>query len=80
VNHVDDTGRLQTVRRETNPRYHRLIQEFERRTGVPMVLNTSFNLKGEPMVNTPRDALRTFFSSGLDVLVMNDIVVRKSGC
>jgi carbamoyltransferase len=47
---------------------------------VPLVLNTSFNLKGEPMVNTPRDALRTFFSSGLDLLIMNNVLVRKPGC
>ncbi len=77
VVHRDGTTRPQMVRREANPRYYDLIAAFAARTGVPMVLNTSFNLKGEPMVNTPRDALRTFFSSGLDALVMNDILVRK---
>ena len=77
VMHRDGTTRPQMVRREVNPAYYDTIDAFGRRTGVPMVLNTSFNLKGEPMVNTPRDALRTFFSSGLDLLVLNDVVVRK---
>jgi carbamoyltransferase len=78
VNHVDDTGRLQTVRRETNPRYHRLIQEFERRTGVPMVLNTSFD-ENEPIVMTPADALETFRRTRIDLLVLGSLVVRRSG-
>ena len=55
-----------------------MIQAFGQKSGVPMVLNTSFNLKGEPMVNSPRDALRTFFSSGLDALIMNNVLVRKT--
>lgn len=79
VTHRDGTTRPQMVRREANPRYYDVIEAFGRKSGVPMVLNTSFNLKGEPMVNTPRDALRTFFSSSLDVLVLNDVVVRKPG-
>jgi len=66
------------VTRDVNPRYYDTIDAFGRKTGVPVVLNTSFNLKGEPMVNTPRDALRTFFSSGLDALVMNNVLVRKA--
>jgi carbamoyltransferase len=78
VNHVDDTGRLQTVRRETNPRYHRLIQEFERRTGVPMLLNTSFD-ENEPIVMTPADALETFRRTRIDLLVLGSLVVRRSG-
>jgi carbamoyltransferase len=77
VVHRDGTTRPQMVRREVNPRYHDMIEAFAARTGVPMVLNTSFNLKGEPMVNTPRDALRTFFSSGLDALIMDDVLIRK---
>jgi carbamoyltransferase len=77
VTHCDATTRPQMVRREVNPRYYDMIAAFGERTGVPMVLNTSFNLKGEPMVNTPRDALRTFFSSGLDLLIMNNVLVRK---
>jgi carbamoyltransferase len=77
VTHCDGTTRPQMVKREVNPRYYDMIESFAERTGVPMVLNTSFNLKGEPMVNTPRDALRTFFSSGLDLLIMNNVLVRK---
>ncbi len=78
VNHVDDTGRLQTVTRAANPRYHRLIQEFERRTGVPMVLNTSFD-ENEPIVMTPADALATFSRTRIDLLVLGSLVVRRSG-
>lgn len=80
VTHCDGTTRPQMVTREVNPRYYDMIEAFGKRTGVPMVLNTSFNLKGEPMVNTPRDALRTFFGSGLDLLIMDDVLVRKPGC
>ena len=78
VNHVDDTGRLQTVTRTANPRYHRLIQEFERLTGVPMVLNTSFD-ENEPIVMTPADALETFLRTRIDLLVLGSLVVRRSG-
>ena len=78
VNHVDDTGRLQTVTRDANPRYYRLIQEFERRTGVPMVLNTSFD-ENEPIVMTPADALETFRRTRIDLLVLGSLVVRRSG-
>ncbi len=77
VVHRDGTTRPQMVRREINPRYYDTIKAFADKTGVPMILNTSFNLKGEPVVNTPRDALRTFFSSGLDALIMNNILLRK---
>jgi carbamoyltransferase len=77
ITHVDGTGRLQTVRRDTNPRYHRLISTFAEATGVPMVLNTSFNLRGEPIVNTPAEAFNTFTQSGMDVLVLGDYVVEK---
>ena len=77
VTHVDGTGRLHTVSREQNPLYFELIEEFRRLTGVPVVLNTSFNLNGEPIVCSPQDALRTFFSSGLDALVMGNCLVEK---
>jgi len=77
VTHVNGTGRLQTVSKKTNPRYHKLISEFEKLTGVPVVLNTSFNLKGEPIVMTPTDAIRTFMSSGLDALIMGNYVLEK---
>ena len=62
--HVDGTARLQTVDGETAPRYHRLIRGFADATGVPVLLNTSFNLKGEPIVNTPEEAFRTFVNPG----------------
>src|SRR3989441_361269 len=65
--HVDGTARLQTVFRDTNPRYHRLIETFGKATGVPVLLNTSFNLKGEPIVNTPAEAFSTFTRSGMDM-------------
>jgi len=77
VTHVDGTGRLQTVVRETNPRYYDLIQRFGAATGVPVLLNTSFNLRGEPIVNTPQNAFSTFSRSGLDMLVLGNHVVRK---
>jgi len=77
VVHVDGTGRLQTVVRGENGRFYDLIAEFERLTGVPIVLNTSFNLNGEPIVCTPTDAIRTFFSCGLDALVLGDYLLRK---
>lgn len=77
VTHVDGSGRLQTVSRSSNPRYYDLIKEFERLSGIPVVLNTSFNLKGEPIVMTPTDAIRTFMSSGLDALVMGSYVLTK---
>ena len=77
VTHVDGTARLQTVREDTAPRYHRLIERFGKATGVPVLLNTSFNLKGEPIVNTPAEALATFGRSGMDVLVLGDTVVEK---
>ena len=78
VNHVDDTGRLQTVTREANPRFYRLIEEFERRTGVPIVLNTSFN-ENEPIVLSPEDAIETFRKTRIDLLVLGNLVVRRSG-
>ena len=78
ITHVDGTGRLQTVRKEYSPRYYRLIETFGNATGVPVLLNTSFNLKGEPIVNTPREAFETFHRSGMDVLVLGDYVVEKS--
>jgi len=77
VTHVDGSARPQTVERDVNPLYWRLIHEFGERTGVPVVMNTSFNLRGEPIVCTPTDAVRTFFSSGMDALVIGDFVVEK---
>jgi carbamoyltransferase len=78
ITHVDGTGRLQTVNATTNPRYYQLIQQFGEATGVPVVLNTSFNLKGEPIVNTPEEAFSTFSRCGMDVLVLEHCVIEKS--
>ena len=77
VTHVDGSARPQTVERDVNPLYWKLIHEFGQRTGVPVVMNTSFNLRGEPIVCTPTDAIRTFFSSGLDALVIGSFIVEK---
>ncbi|GII92840.1 carbamoyltransferase family protein [Sinosporangium siamense] len=75
--HTDGTSRVQFVHPDTHPLYHRLITEFEALTGVPILLNTSFNVRGEPIVSSPEDALRTFWATGLDVLAVGDFVVRK---
>jgi carbamoyltransferase len=77
VTHVDGSARPQTVEREVNPLYWQLIYEFGQRTGVPVVMNTSFNLRGEPIVSSPTDAIRTFFSSGMDALIIGSFVVEK---
>jgi carbamoyltransferase len=77
VTHEDGSGRLQTMRREWNPLYHRALELFDEATGVPVLLNTSFNLRGEPMVTTPANALNTFSKSGIDSLYIGDYVVRK---
>jgi carbamoyltransferase len=77
VTHVDGTGRLQTVDRAVAPRYYRLIERFGEATGVPVILNTSFNLKGEPIVNTPREAFRTFSISEMDLLVLDHYLIEK---
>jgi carbamoyltransferase len=77
VVHVDGTGRLQTVRREWNERYYELIAEFHRLTGVPLVLNTSFNVMGKPIIHGVEDALAVFYTSGLDALVIHDEVIEK---
>jgi carbamoyltransferase len=77
VTHVDGSARPQTVEKDINPLYWRLIDEFGKRTGVPVVMNTSFNLRGEAIVNTPTDAVRTFYSSGMDALVIGNFLVGK---
>ncbi|MGC1415972.1 MAG: carbamoyltransferase [Candidatus Acidiferrum sp.] len=77
VTHVDGSARPQTVEKEINPLYWRLLDEFGKRTGVPVVMNTSFNLRGEAIVHTPTDAIRTFFSSGMDALVIGSFLVEK---
>ena len=77
VVHTDGTGRLQSVRPEWNPRFHDLLSAFEDRTGVPVVLNTSFNLMGKPIIHSVEDALGVFLTSGLDVLVLDDLIIEK---
>lgn len=79
VTHVDGTARLQTVHQETNPRFHRLLKEFEKLSGVPVLLNTSFNVMGEPIVESPEDAVRCFFTTGLDYLVLGNYILGKQG-
>lgn len=76
VNHLG-TGRLQTVRREWNPRYYDLVEKFGQATGVPVLMNTSFNLRGEPIVASPANALNTFLKSGIDVLVLENYRIEK---
>jgi carbamoyltransferase len=76
ITHEDGSGRLQTVYRESNPAYHRVIERFGELTGVPVVMNTSFNLKGEPIVEHPSHAFNTFSLSGMDLLFMNNFIVR----
>jgi carbamoyltransferase len=76
VNHVDDTGRLQTVEERVNPRYHRLISEFDQLTGVPVVLNTSFN-ENEPIVMSPEHAVDTFAKTRMDALVLGNLLVSR---
>jgi carbamoyltransferase len=76
--HVDGSARVQSVTRDQNERYYDLIRSFAAKTGVPAVLNTSFNLKGEPIVNSPFDAIRTFYTSGLDALILDRYLIAKS--
>ena len=79
VTHVDGTGRLQTVIKEMNPKYHKLIESFYEITGVPVVLDTSFNVKGEPIVETPEDAIKCFLGSNFDELYLGEMLVVKKG-
>jgi carbamoyltransferase len=78
VVHVDGTARVQTVRERQNPHLYRLLREFDAITGVPVLLNTSFNVKGEPIVETPRDALECFLTTGIDYLVLHDTLISKT--
>jgi carbamoyltransferase len=78
VTHVDYSARLQTVDSARNPRFYRLLRAFQDRTGCPMLVNTSFNVRGEPLVCSPEDAIQCFLATGMDVLVLEDCVVLKS--
>jgi carbamoyltransferase len=77
VTHVDGSARLQTVDRNLHPRYYEVIKKLGDKTGVPVVLNTSFNIQGEPVVESPKDAIRCFYSTGLDALVIGDFLLTK---
>jgi carbamoyltransferase len=77
VTHVDGSGRLQTVSRADNPRFRRLIELFAERTGLPVLLNTSFNDNGEPIVETPEDAVRGFLAADIDALLLEDVLVSR---
>ena len=79
VRHVDGTARVQTIRRDQHPLYYDLIAAFERKTGVPVLVNTSFNTRGEPVVCTPRDAIECFWTSPLDALFIGSFVLEKEG-
>ena len=78
VTHVDYSARVQTVHDETNPRYHALLSAFKRRTGCPVLVNTSFNVRGEPIVCTPEDAFRCFMGTNMETLVIGDCMLVKS--
>ena len=79
VTHVDYSARIQTVHERTNPRFHRLIKAFEGKTGCPVIVNTSFNVRGEPIVCTPEDAYRCFMRTEMDTLVLGNFVLDKVG-
>jgi carbamoyltransferase len=78
ITHVDGTARLQTVTQRDNPRYYRLLKEFGKLSGVPVLLNTSINIMDQPIVESPINALRCFFSTGLDVLAVGDFILEKT--
>jgi carbamoyltransferase len=78
VTHVDGTGRLQTVDKNVTPRYYNLIEAFRRKTGVPILLNTSFN-ENEPIVNSPKDALECYLRTNMDMLVLENCVISRNG-
>jgi carbamoyltransferase len=74
---VDYSARIQTVHADLNPRYHALISEFKRLTGCPVIANTSFNIRGEPIVSSPEDAFRCFMGTDIEVLAVGDCYLRK---
>lgn len=77
VTHIDGTGRLQTVIKDLNPKFYNLINEFHVLTGIPIVLNTSFNIRGEPIVETPEDAIKCFLKTGIDELFIENFCLKK---
>jgi len=77
VTHVDYSARIQTVHQETNSRYYALLSAFKKRTGCPVIVNTSFNVRGEPIVCTPEDAFRCFMGTEIEVLAVGNCILRK---
>jgi len=77
VTHVDYSARIQTVNKDTNPKYHKLISEFNKKTGCPIVVNTSFNVRGEPIVHSPEDAFKCFMGTEIDVLAIGNCFLKK---
>ena len=77
ISHLDNTARIQTVNQVTNPDFYKILKEFEKISGFPILLNTSFNVNGEPIVATPDDAINTFFNSGLDTIIMGEVIIEK---
>ncbi len=77
VTHVDGSARVQTVNKMQNPRLYSLISEFEKITGIPIILNTSFNVNGEPIVESPEDAIKCFMGTNIDVLVIGNYIINK---
>lgn len=75
--HIDNTARIQSVSKKTNPKYHKLISEFYKLTKIPVLINTSFNDEGQPIVNTPKEAVKTFYSTGIDVLALGNFILTK---
>ena len=78
ITHVDYSARVQTVSEKTNPRYYKLIKTFKKRTGCPTIVNTSFNVRGEPIVCTPQDAYRCFMRTEMEVLVLQNQILYKT--
>ena len=78
VTHIDYSARIQTVHHETNPLYYKLIAKFKKKTGCPILINTSFNVRGEPIVNTPKDAFNCFMGTELDMLVIGNCILQKN--
>ena len=78
VTHLDNSARIQTVDRDRHGRFHRLLERFHKATGCPVLVNTSFNVRGEPLVCTPEDAIRCFLATEMDLLVVGDFILRKT--
>ncbi len=77
ITHVDYSARIQTVHVETNPRYHALISKFKEKTGCPLIVNTSFNVRGEPIICSPEDAFKCFMGTEMDILAVGDYILYK---